>query len=202
MSDTGVQTASPFADPSEAEDLALVGRLAAGDEAALAALYDRWSERLYSVALQLVKQPDRAEDVLEETFWQVWRGAGAYSPSRKSVATWLLTIARRRSLERLRARPRPKDAVLDNGYAAPDEDSTTGPRAPGSRYAPFLEQTIRDLPDDQRVAFELAWFHGLGQADISDRIGEPVGAVRTRLRLAMQKLHSEMAGAVSGPGSG
>lgn len=202
MSDTGLQTASPFADASDAEDLALVGKLAAGDEAALAALYDRWSGRLYSVALQLVKQPDRAEDVLEETFWQVWRGAGAYSPARKSVATWLLTIARRRSLEMLRAHPRPKDAELDSEYAAPDDDSTAGPRAPASRYAPPLEQAIRELPDDQRVAFELAWFHGLGQAEISDRLGDPVGAVRTRLRLAMQKLHAEMAGAVSGERSG
>lgn len=202
MSDTGLQTASTFADPSDAEDLALVGKLAAGDEAALAALYDRWSERLYSVALQLVKQPDRAEDVLEETFWQVWRGAGAYSPTRKSVGTWLLTIARRRSLEMLRARPRPKNAELESEYAAPDDDSTTGPRAPASRYAPLLEQAIRELPDDQRLAFELAWFHGLGQAEISDRLGEPVGAVRTRLRLAMQKLHAEMAGAVSGERSG
>lgn len=192
MSDTEPATAAPFADPTDAEDLALVGRLAAGDEAALAALYDRWAERLYSVALQLVKQPDRAEDVLEETFWQVWRGAGAYSPARKSVATWLLTIVRRRSLERLRARPRPKDAPLDSEYAAPAEIPATGPRAPASQHAPLLEKTIRDLSDEQRVAFELAWFHGLGQAEISDRLGEPLGAIRTRLRLAMQKLHSEV----------
>jgi RNA polymerase sigma-70 factor (ECF subfamily) len=190
MSDIETVTASPFVDQSDPEDLALVGRLAAGDEAALAALYDRWSGRLYSVALQLVKQPDLAEDVLEETFWQVWRGAGAYSPARKSVPTWLLTIVRRRSLERLRARPRPKDASLDSDYAAPDEIPAAGPRAPASEHAPLMEKTIRDLPDDQRIALELAWFHGLGQAEISDRLGEPLGAIRTRLRLAMQKLHS------------
>ncbi|CAN5259474.1 sigma-70 family RNA polymerase sigma factor [soil metagenome] len=197
MSDTEPVTASPLADPSDAEDLELVSRLAAGDEAALAALYDRWSERLYSVALQLVKQPDRAEDVLEETFWQVWRGAGAYSPARKSVSTWLLTIVRRRSLERLRARPRPKDTPLESEYAVPDEIPRVGPNAPAGQHTQMLEKTIRDLPDDQRVAFELAWFHGLGQAEISDRLGEPLGAVRTRLRLAMQKLHAELIGAAS-----
>jgi RNA polymerase sigma-70 factor (ECF subfamily) len=192
MSDPQTVTVSPFVEQSDPEDLALVARLAAGDEAALAALYDRWYGRLYSVALQLVKQPDRAEDVLEETFWQVWRGAGAYSPARKSVSTWLLTIVRRRSLERLRARPRPRDAALDSEYAAPHEIPPEGPKPPASEYAPLLEKTIRDLPDDQRIAFELAWFHGLGQAEISDRLGEPLGAVRTRLRLAMQKLHSEL----------
>jgi len=197
MSDTGPVTASTLADPSDSEDLALVSRLAAGEEAALAALYDRWSGRLYSVALQLVKQPDRAEDVLEETFWQVWRGAGAYSPARKSVSTWLLTIVRRRSLERLRARPRPKDMPLDSEYAAPDEFPDTGPRAPAGEHAALLEKTILDLPDDQRTAFELAWFHGLGQAEISDRLGEPLGAVRTRLRLAMQRLHAEILAATS-----
>ncbi|HUF66587.1 MAG TPA: sigma-70 family RNA polymerase sigma factor [Gemmatimonadaceae bacterium] len=197
MSDTGPVTASSLADPSDAEDLALVGRLAAGDETALAALYDRWSERLYSIALQLVKQPDRAEDVLEETFWQVWRGAGAYSPARKSVSTWLLTIVRRRSLERLRARPRPKDTPLESEYSAPDDVPQAGPRAPAGQHAQLLETTILELPDAQRVAFELAWFHGLGQAEISDRLGEPLGAVRTRLRLAMQKLHAELIGTAS-----
>lgn len=199
MSDTEPVTASPLADPSDPEDLALVTRMAAGDEAALAALYDRWSGRLYSIALQLVKQPDRAEDVLEETFWQVWRGAGAYTPARKSVSTWLLTIVRRRSLERLRARPRPKDMPLDSEYGAADDIPDGGPKAPASRHAPLLEKTILDLPEDQRTVFELAWFHGLGQAEISDRLGEPLGAVRTRLRLAMQKLHAELIGASSTP---
>jgi RNA polymerase sigma-70 factor, ECF subfamily len=187
------------ADPEAAADIALVGRMAAGDERALAAVYDRWAGRLYSIALQIVKQPDHAEDVLEETFWQVWRGAGAYSPARRSVATWLLTVARRRSLERLRARARPRDVPLQTIYGVPDlPEDVADHQAPGGRHARFMEKAIRDLPDAERDALELAYFHGLGQAEISERLDQPLGDVRTRLRLAMQKVRESVAPVISG----
>src|SRR5687768_18612446 len=89
---------------SNAEDVALIRRMSDADETALGALYDRWMRSLYSLVVHLLKDPDEAEDVVEETFWQAWRKASSYEPSRGAVSTWLLTIGRRRALDRLRAR--------------------------------------------------------------------------------------------------
>src|SRR5687768_4171973 len=89
---------------SNADDVALIRRMVDADETALGALYDRWVRSLYSLVLHLLKDPDEAEDVVEETFWQAWRKASSYEPSKGAVSTWLLTIGRRKALDRLRAR--------------------------------------------------------------------------------------------------
>jgi len=83
---------------SNAEDVALIRRMCDADETALGALYDRWARSLYSLVFHLLKDADEAEDVVEETFWQAWRKASSYEPSRGAVSTWLLTIGRRRAL--------------------------------------------------------------------------------------------------------
>jgi RNA polymerase sigma-70 factor, ECF subfamily len=195
------------APPTAAADdgnVALIARMAQGEQAALAELYDRWSSRLYSVALQVLGQPDRAEDVLEETLWQVWRGAGAYSPARKSVPTWLLTVVRRRALERLRARPRPRDAELLTEYGAPDPSfGEPEPLAPVPGAAAVFERSFRDLSDGERLALELAYFHGVPQEEIAQRLDQPLGTVRTNLRLALQKLRQDAQPVLrGGPGVG
>ncbi len=183
-----VPTAAADGDP----DAALVARMATGDEGALAELYDRWAGRLYAVALQILKAPDRAEDVLEETLWHAWRGAGSYSPARKSVATWLLSVARRKSLERLRARPRPPGRLPEVEYAAADPSFGDADRlAPGAEHAPMIEHTLRQLPDHERIPVELAYFHGLAQTEIAETLDQPLGTVRTNLRLGVQKLRRE-----------
>ena len=99
---------------SNADDVALMRRIVEADETALGALYDRWVRSLYSLVLHLLKDPDEAEDVVEETFWQAWRKADSYEPSKGAVSTWLLTIGRRKALDRLRSRKRSKeDAISD-----------------------------------------------------------------------------------------
>src|SRR6476619_112040 len=97
---------------SNADDVALIRRMVDADETALGALYDRWVRSLYSRVLQLLKDPDESEDVVEETFWQAWRKASSYEPSRGAVSTWLLTIGRRKALDRLRARRRYKEDAV------------------------------------------------------------------------------------------
>ena len=103
---------------SNAEDSALIERMVDADETALGALYDRWVRPLYSLVLHLLRDPDEAEDVVEETFWQAWRKADSYQPSKGAVSTWLLTIGRRKALDRLRARKRShEDSMDESGFA-------------------------------------------------------------------------------------
>src|SRR5471032_1316158 len=105
----------------KADDLALIVRVAAGDESAFSALFDRWQPVVRAVADRILSDADEADDVVEETFWQAWRGAARFDASRGSVQTWLLTIARTRSLDRLRARRRRREESAD----ATDEDGST-----------------------------------------------------------------------------
>src|SRR5678810_1498738 len=97
---------------SNAEDVALMRRIVEADETALGALYDSWVRSLYSLVLHLLKDPDEAEDVVEETFWQAWRKADSYEPSKGAVSTWLLTIGRRKALDRLRAKGRRREESM------------------------------------------------------------------------------------------
>jgi RNA polymerase sigma-70 factor, ECF subfamily len=184
-------------------DATLVSRMAAGDQAALAQLYDRWGGRLYSVAFQLLGQRDRAEDVLEDTLWQAWRGAGSYSPARKSVSTWLLTIARRKSLERLRSRGRTGEVAAEIPYGAPDPSFEPSELlSPGAAHSAAFERAIRELPDSERVPFELAFFHGMAVSEIAKRLDQPAGAVATSLRLAAQKIRGEAGSVLPRQGGG
>jgi RNA polymerase sigma-70 factor (ECF subfamily) len=96
-----------------AEDVALVRGMAAGDERALGALYDRWHAVVHGVVARVLRQPDDVEDIVEETFWQAWRQASRFDPARGAVQTWLLTIARSRALDRVRALRRRRESPLE-----------------------------------------------------------------------------------------
>jgi RNA polymerase sigma-70 factor (ECF subfamily) len=181
---------------TNADDVALVRRMVDADETALGALYDQWSNALYSLVLHLLQDPDEAEDVVEETFWQSWRKASSYEPSKGAVSTWLLTIGRRRALDRLRARKRHREdraglgatfADLPSSDPDPLEDAETSERREDVRAA------IRGLPQEQREVLELGYFNGLSQSEIADATGQPLGTVKTRMRLAMQKLRDPLA---------
>ncbi len=180
---------------TNADDVALVRRMVDMDETALGALYDQWNRALYSLALYLLKDHDEAEDVVEETFWQAWRRSSSYEPSKGAVSTWLLTIGRRKALDRLRAGKRHRDepewrnsfADLPSGESGPFEDADLAEKRESVRAA------LRGLPHEQREVLELGYFHGLRQSEISDVTGQPLGTVKTRMRLAMQKLRDSLA---------
>ncbi len=180
---------------SNAEDVALMRRIVQADETALGALYDRWVRSLYSLVLHLLKDPDEAEDVVEETFWQAWRKADSYEPSRGAVSTWLLTIGRRKALDRLRARKRSKEDVIGDNRAFADLPSNAPDPASEVEGAELREQmrtALNELPDEQREVLELGYFSGLSQSEIADATGQPLGTVKTRMRLAMQKLREPL----------
>lgn len=180
---------------TNADDVALVRRMVDSDETALGALYDQWSRALYSLVLHLLQDPDEAEDVVEETFWQAWRKASSYEPSRGAVSTWLLTIGRRRALDRLRARKRSReDLDARNVFAdLPSSDPDPYQDAENANLRESVRSALRGLPEEQRQPLELGYFNGLSQSEIAEVTGEPLGTVKTRMRLAMQKLREPLA---------
>jgi RNA polymerase sigma-70 factor (ECF subfamily) len=180
---------------SNADDVALMRRMVEADETALGALYDRWVRSLYSLVLHLLKDPDEAEDVVEETFWQAWRKADSYEPSRGAVSTWLLTIGRRKALDRLRARKRSREDLMGDDRSLADLPSSAPDPSidvEGAELRESVRLALNDLPSEQREVLELGYFNGLSQSEIADVTGQPLGTVKTRMRLAMQKLREPL----------
>lgn len=184
-------------------DLALLQRVAAGDESALSALFDRWKGTVFALADRILGDPDDADDVVEETFWQGWRESGRFDATRGTVQTWLLTIARTRSLDRLRARKRRREESADSERSDgqesiarqvedPQGDAWTGVEQQEQRR--MVQTALAGLPVEQRTTLELAYYGGLSQSEIAEQTGEPLGTVKTRTRLALQKLREALAG--------
>ena len=168
--------------------------MANGDEAALAVLYDRWMQAVYSLAMHLLRDADEAEDVVEETFWQAWQRAATFDATRGTVRSWLLMIGRSRALDRLRARQRQRDEIVKDSdqllSVAADSDPLLD--AEGAERRTLVLQALQELPDDQRRALELAYFRGLSQTEVAEFLGEPLGTIKTRMRLGMQKLRNKL----------
>jgi RNA polymerase sigma-70 factor (ECF subfamily) len=181
--------------PRSAE-LELVRRMAAGDETALGALYDRYSPLLHAVVLRIVGDAADAEEVLEETFWQAWRQAGRYEESRGGLSTWLVMIARSRAVDRVRARRRVREERWDELPEPVADPSDIGDSPFESARADELRRIVgralAGLPAEQRQAVELAYFRGMSQTEIAEATGQPLGTVKTRARLALQKLREAL----------
>jgi RNA polymerase sigma-70 factor, ECF subfamily len=174
------------------DDRRLIERMGGGDDRALARFYDRWARVAYALIVQMVRDPDDADDVLEDTFYQAWRQAARYTAARGSVATWILTIARSRALDRIRARKRLREEPLTP--ASGMETATGGGDvAEAAEQRERVAQAVRTLPPEQREVVELAYFGGLSQSEIATRTGQPLGTVKTRARLAGQKLREWLA---------
>jgi RNA polymerase sigma-70 factor (ECF subfamily) len=180
---------------SATEDDALVQRMAAGDEQALGALYDRWVDVVHAVVARVLRTPDDVDDVVEEVFWQAWRQAERFDPARGSAQTWLLTIARSRSLDRIRMLRRRREEPLegDDGHVVQQvAASDPGLDAEASERRRIVTTALAALPPEQRETLELGYYGGLSQSEIAERTGQPLGTVKTRMRLGMQKLRSQL----------
>ena len=164
----------------------------------MAELYDRHARPIYSLALRILGDTTEAEDIVQEVFSQAWKQAARYNASRGAVAAWLMTLARSRAIDRLRAkRARPGD-VSDERVA--DQLVDAGPPADllvlSSEQVARVRAALDELPLLQRAAIELAYYEGLTHAEIADRLEQPLGTVKTRIRLAMLKLRDVLAGTV------
>ena len=181
-------------------DLHVMSRLIAGDERALGVLYDRHGTMAWSLASAIVPDAADAEEVVADAFAQIWRNAATFDATRGSVIAWISTIVRTRSLDLIRSQKR-RARVLDQAAAMAEEGASpglsTGATTPdqdveSSEAQVLVRRALGDLPAPQRLVLELAYFAGLSQSEIADRLKEPLGTVKTRMRSGMEKLRTAL----------
>lgn len=172
-----------------AKDAALVSAVRAGDEHAMAQLYDRYSPVVYSVALRVLADTGAAEDVLQEVFLQLWRNPTAFDSSRGSLGAWLAVITRNRAIDTLRKRKPETDAEDVTLAIDVDLESETERR----RLLEKVRRVVNGLAPEQRKALEMAFFEGLTHTEIATKTGEPLGTIKTRIRSGLLSLRKALA---------
>jgi RNA polymerase sigma-70 factor (ECF subfamily) len=175
-------------EPAQISDVELLHAIARRDEQALASLYARYRLILFGLTMRILNRREEAEDVLQEVLLQVWRRASDFDEQRGRPFTWLVTLARSRALDRLRtlgARQRlAASAALELAPEASDAALVTWQ----SEQSQIVKQALNELPEEQRRALILAYFDGLTQTEIAERLQTPLGTVKTRMRSGMVKL--------------
>lgn len=191
----------PYAPPVNAprspvhEDQNIVAAMARGDERAAAHFYDQYSAQMFALAVRIVGEGADAEDVMLDAFTQAWNKASTYESDRGSVLGWLTTMTRTRALDCVRSRGRRTKAVETASRTMGDDPvGVAGAAVSASEYvelgerAEAVNNAMTVLSGQQRNAIELAFFEGLTHTEIAERLGEPLGTIKTRIRLGMQKL--------------
>ena len=175
----------------QADDVSCLQRIASGDQAAAARLYDRHARPLYSLILRIVGNEPEAEDVLQDVFAQAFRQASRYDARRGAVAAWLLTIARSRAIDRLRSRRtrlETRTGEVETLNETPDAQPDAASVMLDEERSRLVREALAGLPLLQRMAIELAYFEGLSHTEIAARLEQPLGTVKTRIRLGLLKL--------------
>jgi len=181
-----------YQERSDLELLALIGR---SDKDALAALYERYGRRVFSLAVRILSDSVTSEEVTQDVFLSIWRRGASYSPDKGKFTTWLFSIAHNRTIDELRRRRRDLNRGSDDveehldivsADISPDDSAVAQ-----SEYA-MVREALKALPPEQRQVVELAYFRGLTQAEIAEKMGQPLGTVKTRMRLALKKLRDAL----------
>jgi RNA polymerase sigma factor (sigma-70 family) len=168
-------------------DEALVALVARRDETALAALYDRFGRVAYGLALRVLRDRSLAEDAVQEAFMTVWRTADRFMPERSKASSWILTFVHRRAVDLVRREERRRAEPLESapeteGGQTPDEEAWL--RLQRER----VQRALHTLPDQQREALELAYFGGFTQSELADRLGLPLGTIKSRMFTGLSRL--------------
>ncbi len=181
-------------DYATAPDEVLVNALEERDTRALEALYDRYGDYVYSICLRMVRDVQLAEDLTQEVFLRVWRSPDLFDPTRGRFLTWLLSVARNRSIDERRSRGRrfkhenpPSLAAEEMLAAAPSTEDGEDPAVLSDERV-VIQKALHILPPDQRLAVQLAYFGGYTQQEIAAGLHQPLGTIKTRIRLGLQKL--------------
>jgi RNA polymerase sigma-70 factor (ECF subfamily) len=183
----GLRVVDPMPDRRRLE------RMAQGDGDALRELYDVHARAIYSLAVRILRSQSDAEDVVQEVFAQAWRQASRYDAMRGTVAGWLLMQTKSRAIDRLRARmARPENADVDQAASVADKGAPPDLQVVRSEQAERVRLALERLPLLQRTALELAYYEGLTQTEIADRLEQPLGTVKTRIRQGLLKLREAL----------
>lgn len=181
------------------DDQTLIAQIADGNSQAMSMLYDRYSRIVYGLALRMLGNAELAEDVVQETFWRVWRRSATFQVARGQVSSWVFGIAHNLAVDELRrqrVRPTPIYDTEDHPVLRDLED--TGVDALGSAIDKERRQLVatalQSLPPEQREVLELAYFGGFSQSEIAEKLKSPIGTVKTRVRLALTKLREHLSG--------
>jgi RNA polymerase sigma-70 factor (ECF subfamily) len=193
MSPGAEGAALPDAAIRELADAELLRRIADRRQEALAVLYDRFAPLLLALTRRILGNGADAEEVVQETFLQVWAQAGRYDPKRSSVPTWLVLLARSRAIDLLRSRGVRERAVAGVAAEARADASPEGPRAVWyEERRERLAKALAALPEQQRQVLERTFYLGMSQREIAEATGTPLGTVKTRTLLAMRKLRESL----------
>jgi RNA polymerase sigma-70 factor, ECF subfamily len=174
-------------DLAHLSDEAVVALTARSDDVALAELYDRYGRAAYGLAFRVLRDDALAEDAVQEAFLAVWRGASRFIPERAKASTWIMTLVHRRAVdlvrreERRRADPLP-ELELESGE--PSAADIVWLRLERER----VQAALRQLPDQQREAIELAYYGGFTQSELAERLGEPLGTIKSRMFTGLSRL--------------
>jgi RNA polymerase sigma-70 factor, ECF subfamily len=178
-------------------DAELLRQIAAGDRAAFEKFYDQHSTLMFSVACKILNNSTEAEDVLQETFVQIWEKAERFDPKLGKASSWVATLVRNKAIDRIRASQRrirladEADAELAVAGEAPD---TANEICYGHDKAKLIQSAMVGLPAEQRQAIQLAYFSGLTQDEISQKLREPLGTIKARIRRGLLKLRDQLEG--------
>jgi RNA polymerase sigma-70 factor (ECF subfamily) len=174
-----------------------MARLSHRDMTAFETLYERYGTLVYSVALRVTAEPEVAEDVAQETFLRLWRSPERYDPDRGRFLTWLLSATRNRAVDQVRTqgRRRKRETTTDAPHKEPAATEMADPAlaAQLSDVRHTVRTALRDLPPEQRQVIELAYYDGHTQQEIAGLLNQPLGTVKTRIRLGMRKLRAALA---------
>ncbi|MBL8173370.1 MAG: sigma-70 family RNA polymerase sigma factor [Bryobacterales bacterium] len=176
--------------PRESVWADLLGRAARGDQQSFATLYDETSSLVYSLAMRMLSNVEDAEEVTLDVYNQAWRLAKTFDGSRGTVTAWLMTMARTRALDKLRARSSRQRNIdpMPEHFDAPSKGESPEDQSATAEQRRIVLAALDQLPHDQRRALELAYFQGMSHAELAETLGEPLGTVKTRIRLGMMKL--------------
>ena len=185
---TGARSPTKLGHLSDEALLALASR---GDDSALGELYDRYGRVAYGLALRILRDRALAEDAVQEAFLAVWRSSGSFLAEQGKPSTWILTLVHRRAVDIVRREERrrgePLDEVVQPAGEATDEEAWL--RA----QRQVVQEALRKLPPDQREAIELAYYGGFTQSELAERLGQPLGTIKSRMFTGLRRLRELLA---------
>lgn len=175
-------------------DSELIAKIVKKERQAFDLFYDRYAQIIFNLCVRILRDTTEAEDVLQEIFVQVWKEAERFDPGRASAKTWLFTIARSRSLDRYRSRKTIQKRLDDEGTDKLSSVAVQEDFQQSSLMQQYVGKALQQLSEEQRRVLELSYYEGLTQEEIAEKLGEPLGTIKSRIRSALIKLRSHFAG--------